>query len=355
MKVFVNQRTVQTATSGGRHLVPTFVGTILLILLLIGMLRNDRIRIHDIGDASLVAVATRRQKYLNNVVGTGRIRKAISVIHFSSGGTNRTELLENAAYSLETLARTDNYIVAVLDSASLEVCLNAGLPCADASSLFGDSDVSNAETFMSPAYVETTWKKVRVVYELLKHGFSVHSSDYDVSYAPKDSLWKNYVGYITEQNADAAFQVEMGGINTGNYVILHSTKALRFMEQWLRLQGSQRDNDQIALNNALLSRELDSWKNVTMCTEECSSREDEFTIRRYYPPYWSMYHDHCLFNGQTDLADFDLCHPSVLYVHPICTGTGRTTDVKLSVFDSLGLLTRSTTTCASSTWDPFHS
>ena len=301
------------------------------------------------GDTSLVAVAECRLQRGNLLK-----KKAISVIYFSSGGETRTDLLEMAAYSLEKLAKTENYIVAVLDSASMEVCLGVGPPCADASSLFEDSgrDVpQDADTFMSPAYVETTWKKVRVTYELMKHGFSVHSSDYDVWYAPKDSLWKNYLEYITKGNADAAFQVEMAGINTGNYVILHSERALRFMEQWLELQGHG-DNDQVALNNAILSGDR-SWKNVSMCVEECpKSREDAFIIRRYYPPFWSRYHDHCLFNGKTDLKDFDPCHPSLLYVHPICTGGGRTTDVKMSVFDSLNV--HKTTHCDSSgVWDPF--
>jgi hypothetical protein len=42
----------------------------------------------------------------------------------------------------------------------------------------------------------------------------------------------------------------------------------------------------------------------------------------------------------------------LLYVHPICTGGGRTTDVKMSVFDSLNV--HKTTHCDSSgVWDPF--
>lgn len=371
---------------------PWLVLVFFLVLFLVLKQKNGT-RIPAVQPTSLVSLAELRQKDISLEDGT-TVKKAISVIHFSSGRDNRTELLENAAYTLSKLAKTENYLIAVLDRTSLQLCLNTGLPCADATPIFDDmrttDSAEDADVFMSAAYVETTWKKVRVVYELLKHGFSVHSSDFDITYAPKGSLWKHYVKYMIQGNADAAFQVEMAGINTGNYVILNNDHALEFVKRWLALETPD-ENDQVALNNALLQSTSHNvpqeeedlrWfsrqaSHVEICVDvqECPqvTLEDEmhvFTIRRYYPPYWNTYKDHCIFNGENKdiVQQFDICHPSVLYIHPICTGGGHTADVKLSSLHSLKafLLPQDvqneadkndydTQFCSKNAWDPFDS
>lgn len=293
--------------------------------------------------------AKRRSKY-----------NTITVIHVAG---DRMELLQNCVYSLVVNGRADNYIIAAMDN--IELCQSLGLPCADVSRLFSESSdtaTTVAQTFNSPWYKQVTRAKVIVVDVLLRHGFAVHSSDFDVYYA-KD-VWKNYLSYMMlgdSVTADAAFQKEWGYVNTGNYVILPTTAAKLFMARWLERMNTPvpEDNDQLILAGML--GENDVAKNgfqIVQCmdVEECLSSSHDRTIsssgnpnsngvptmliRSFDPPYSSSYHDHCIF-GKPNHPDFpfDMCHPSLLFAHTICTvpsGSDSVYDVKLKTLIAAG-------------------
>ena len=289
---------------------------------------------HPTSSTSLFELAKSRAETVRDA--NGRAHKCITVIHFAG---KRTELLQNCIFSLLHVAKRRNFLVAASDN--LEVCLGLKLPCADVSSLrrrIGSGEYSH---FGSAEYEDVTWTKVAVIESLVSQGFTVHSSDFDTVYAPKD-FWRDVMRYIQEGGAQAAFQVEDAAINTGSYVVLPSPETKRFLTRWVALANSSHaGNDQLALIEALLNPSDDPIAH--MCTEksECESLSGSgksVLIRRFYPPFWSKFHDHCVF-GQDfhDGRPIDICDPSVLFVHTICSGIGDTFSNKMTTMKELGV------------------
>lgn len=287
---------------------------------------------YSISSTSLFELAKSRAETVRDA--NGKAHKCITVIHFAG---EKTELLQNCIFSLLYLAKRKSFLVAASDN--LEVCLGLRLPCADVSSFrrrIGSGEYSH---FGSAEYEDVTWTKVAVVEYLVSRGFTVHSSDFDTVYAPKD-FWSDIMGYIQDGGADAAFQVEGGAINTGSYVVLPSPETNRFLSRWTSLaNSSDAGNDQLALIEALFSPSDDPIAHMCIETSECESlQRKSAVIRRFYPPFWSKFHDHCVF-GQDfhDGRPIDICDPSVLFVHTICSGIGDTYSNKVSTMKEAGV------------------
>lgn len=161
--------------------------------------------------------------------------KTVSVAFFNY---HQSVLLQNNVYSMVKWGGVCNYIVAVWDEPSLEVCQSLNLPCLDATSMIPGNTTIGSERearLHSMDYIKITWMKPILVSALLDLGFAVHATDVDIAYAPSD-LMQSYMSYILQAKADAAFQRESKMpyiVNTGNYMVLPTVQGKMLLRSWL--------------------------------------------------------------------------------------------------------------------------
>ena len=253
--------------------------------------------------------------------------KAVSVVFFNY---HQSVLLQNSLYSMIKWSGVCNYIVAVWDEPSLEVCQAMNLPCFNATAMTPGNEaigVKKEARLHSPDYVRITWMKPILVSALVDLGFLVHASDVDIAYAPAD-LTKSYLNFILQANATAAFQYENHApsiINTGNYMILPNEQGKTFMKNWLGQQDKAIDagmHEQHALGKMWYNSKKTAF---TLCSkpEECleaaGQGENKVPIvRRTQNSWYLAYGNTCITKTPHLMHAAHPCSFPYLYFHSVC-------------------------------------
>ncbi|KAJ3363989.1 hypothetical protein GGF31_000623, partial [Allomyces arbusculus] len=216
-------------------------------------------------------------------------------------------MLENLIYSLVKYGKTRHYVVAAMDTPTLDSCLTMNLPCLNATSYSASSFSGEVIAGQGDGWALISWIKPRVVDALLRLGYAVHLTDTDIAYVR--DVWPSYMQWMDAVDADLAATFEPSWpINTGNYIARPTPTTLNFFKEYLAIgERDPRIPDQRAFGMA-----LGSHGGMCQSRDACAAlkRDGKLALRDYS----SIFGRHSVCPRDS----LDLCAPNVLYVHPIC-------------------------------------
>lgn len=176
--------------------------------------------------------------------------------------------------------------------------------------------------------------------------YTVHSTDVDVGYGPKD-LWESYLAYIESVGADFAMQYEGADspVNSGNFVILPTERSKKFMREWIGLtaESIEQGGNQKGLATLFSRHVFENCETIKACAEKRHGPEPRPALCRVWRPQWwprpsgePPWNYLCALSGEHTAPKLDPCHPQLLFVHPICTTSGRRNMQKINVIKQTG-------------------
>ena len=258
--------------------------------------------------------------------------RAVSVVFFNY---HQSVMMQNAVYSMTKWSGVCNYIVAVWDEPSLDVCRSMNLPCFNATGLTPGGDTIGADKeakLHSPDYVKITWMKPILVSHLVHLGFVVHATDVDIAYAPAD-LTRSYLQFILQGNATAAFQRESKFpfvVNTGNYMILPNQQGKAFMKAWLSRADAAiaaGHHEQTALGELYHEQKNDAFL-ICSSPQECAEAAEIAAkkvapsvtpiVRRTANSWFIAFGNTCITKSPHLMSAVHPCAFPQLYFHSVC-------------------------------------
>ena len=270
------------------------------------------------------------EKLANVQARTVENYRTVSVAFFNY---HQSVLLQNNIYGMVKWGGVCNYIVAVWDEPSLEVCQSLNLPCFNATSMVPGNKTIGSERearLHSMDYIKITWMKPILVSALLELGYAVHATDVDIAYAPAD-LMQSYLSYILEAKADAAFQRESKYpyiVNTGNYMVLPTNKGKALLKSWVAQFDKaieSRWHEQTALGYFYHSGNKTAFL-VCSTPQECEEATKRASTMSLQPPIvrrtnnaWFMaFGNTCMSKDPHLMYAVHPCSLPALYFHAVC-------------------------------------
>ncbi|PSC71106.1 hypothetical protein C2E20_5498 [Micractinium conductrix] len=249
----------------------------------------------------------------------GGYDKAIAILPFSA---NAAEQAQNAIYTLVKFAGVRNYMMWTWTPEDLAACDALNLPCAD----------GMPHLLHPPGWGDTIllamWLKPVLTLRAVKRGVAVMISDTDVAYTRKpiiDVLLRMANG----SHADAAFQGERP-VNTGLFAVPPTPRGEAFAQFWVntkdrRLNETVRSTDQVAISfdgDAGLGGF--GWcDSANSCYNE-RKKNSSIPLIRTFPSWNAAYdYDNCRLGFDESPMIVDVCSPTVMFIHPICTKTKK--------------------------------
>jgi len=240
----------------------------------------------------------------------------------------------NCVYSYIKFGEANNYIVAATDEASLQACLQLRLPCYNASSAMGNSEL------------DLVWAKVAVAKQVLDLGYNVHYSDVDVVYMRP--VWPSYYRLFQKFQPDAIFMNETGGtgldplprraadvalavdpptgyvnlLNTGVFAMRSNVVTRRLMATWLGMRGVGDGGGVSSSSSAgwrgnqapLNSRAFVDYVPCEVYETCATARQAGLPAVFRHPPQFGSQRGPCPMETLGDVP----CHKDTLFVHMNC-------------------------------------